>query len=262
MLDARNGLTGSDLRRPPPELQLHTQPVRSRTHLRQSIYGAQPKVCQTAKQLKDKGHVTRGWIGVQIQPVTPTIAEAIGLKTPEGALVAQLEPNSPAAKAGIETGDVITSVNGEVVKDSRDLARKIAAMRPGTATNVSVFHNGQEKTITVTLGELPRTSVEAKATEQRTTSEAPTLGLTLAPANSVPSAGDRGVVITEINPTGHAAESGLQTGDVIIEVGSHAVNTPTDVRKMVDEARTQSKRAVLLRIKRGDAMSFVAVTIG
>jgi len=84
----------------------------------------------------------------------------------------------------------------------------------------------------------------------------------LAPANSVPSAGDRGVVITEINPTGHAAESGLQTGDVIIEVGSHAVNTPAEVRKMVDEARTQSKRAVLLRIKRGDAMSFVAVPIG
>jgi serine protease Do len=214
------------------------------------------------QQLKDKGHVTRGWIGVQIQPVTPTIAEAIGLKTPEGALVAQLEPNSPAAKAGTETGDVITSVNGEAVKDSRDLARKIAAMTPGTATNVSVFRNGQEKTITVTLGELPRASVEAKATEQRTTSEAPTLGLTLAPANSVPSAGDRGVAITEINPTGHAAESGLQTGDVIIEVDSHAVNTPADVRKMVDEARTQSKRAVLLRIKRGDAMSFVAVPIG
>jgi serine protease Do len=158
------------------------------------------------QQLKDKGHVTRGWIGVQIQPVTPTIAEAIGLKTPEGALVAQVEPNSPAAKAGIETGDVITSVNGEVVKDSRDLATKIATMRPGTATNVSVFRNGQEKTITVTLGELPRTSVEAKAAEQRTTSEAPTLGLTLAPASSVPAAGDRGVVITEINPTGRAAE--------------------------------------------------------
>ena len=214
------------------------------------------------QQLKDKGHVTRGWIGVQIQPVTPTIAEAIGLKTPEGALVAQLEPNSPAAKAGIEIGGVITSVNGEAVKDSRDLARRIAAMMPGTAINVSVFRNGQEKTITVTLGELPRTSVEATAAEQRATSEAPTLGLTLAPASSVPSAGDRGVVITEINPTGRAAESGLQTGDVIVEVGNNAVNTPADVRKMVDEARTQSKRAVLLRIKRGDAMSFVAVPIG
>jgi len=214
------------------------------------------------QQLKDKGHVTRGWIGVQIQPVTPTIAEAIGLKTPEGALVAQLEPNSPAAKAGIEIGDVITSVNGEAVKDSRDLARRIAAMTPGTAINESVFRNGQEKTITVTLGELPRTSVEATAAEQRATSEAPTLELTLAPASSVPSAGDRGVVITEINPIGRAAESGLQTGDVIVEVGNNAVNTPADVRKMVDEARPQSKRAVLLRIKRGDAMSFVAVPIG
>ena len=214
------------------------------------------------QQLKDKGHVTRGWIGVQIQPVTPTIAEAIGLKTPEGALVAQLEPNSPAAKVGIEIGDVITSVNGEAVKDSRDLARRIAAMTPGTAINVSVFRNGQEKMITVTLGELPRTSVEATAAEQRAASEAPTLGLTLAPASSVPSAGDRGVVITEINPTGRAAESGLQTGDVIVEVGNNAVNTPADVRKMVDEARKQSKRAVLLRIKRGDAMSFVAVPIG
>ena len=69
-------------------------------------------------------------------------------------------------------------------------------------------------------------------------------------------------MITEINPTGRAAESGLRTGDVIIEVGNHAVSTPADVRKMVDEARTQSKRAILLRIKRGDAMSFVAVPIG
>jgi len=114
----------------------------------------------------------------------------------------------------------------------------------------------------VTLGEPPRTSVEAKSAEQKTTSEAPSLGLTLAPASAVSGAGDRGVVITEINPTGRAAESGLQTGDVIIEVGNHAVNTPADVRKMVDEARAQSKHAILLRIKRGDAMSFVAVAIG
>ena len=214
------------------------------------------------QQLKDKGHVTRGWIGVQVQDVTPTMAEAIGLKNPEGALVAQLEPNSPAAKGGIEAGDVLTSVNGEAVKDSRDLARKMAAIAPGTATNVGIFRNGQEKTIAVTLGEPPRTSVEAKSAEQKTTSEAPSLGLTLAPASAVSGAGDRGVVITEINPTGRAAESGLQTGDVIIEVGNHAVNTPADVRKMVDEARAQSKHAILLRIKRGDAMSFVAVAIG
>jgi len=213
------------------------------------------------QQLKDKGHVTRGWIGVQIQPVTPTIAEAIGLKNPAGAVVAEVEPTSPAAKAGIETGDVITSVNGEGVADSRDLARKTAAIAPGSATNVGVFRNGQEKTIMVMAGELPARTVEVKAADQGTASEAPSVGVTLAPARNVRAAGDRGVVITEIDPTGRAAESGLQAGDVIIEVGNQAVTTPADVRKMIDEARSQSKRAILLRIKRGDAMSFVGIPV-
>ena len=214
------------------------------------------------QQLRDKGHVTRGWIGVQIQPVTPTIAEAIGLKNAEGALVAQLEPNTPAAKGGIEIGDVITSVNGEAVKDSPDLARRIAAIAPGTPTKFGIFRNGQEKTVTVTLGRFPRTSAEPQAEQQKAPSEAPVLGLALAPAGAVSGAGDHGVVITEISPTSRAAESGLQTGDIILDIGRRAVNTPADVRKMVDEARTQSKRAVLLRIKRGDTMSFVAVPIG
>ena len=213
------------------------------------------------QQLKDKGHVTRGWIGVQIQSVTPEIAEAIGLKNAEGALVARLEPNSPAGKGGIEVGDVITSVNGEAVKESRDLGRRIAPIAPGTSTKFGIYRNGQEKTITVTLGKFPPTSTEAKAEEKKAPSEAPVLGLTLAPASAVAGAGDQGVVITEIGPGSRAAESGLQTGDVIIDVGHRAVNKPADVRKMVEEARTQSKRSVLLRIKRGDMMSFVAVPI-
>jgi len=208
-------------------------------------------------QLKEKGHVTRGWIGVEIQPVTPAIAEALGLKNARGALVAELEPNSPAAKAGIEDGDVVTSVNDESVADSRDLARKIAAMAPGTATKIGIFRNGQEKTITVTLGVFPRTQVEAE--EHKSTREAPVLGLSLAPARAVPGAGDRGVVITAVDPNGRAAESGLQVGDIIVEIGRHAVNTPAEVRKRVDEAHAKSNRAVLLRIKRGDTMSFVAV---
>jgi serine protease Do len=213
------------------------------------------------QQLKDKGHVTRGWIGVQIQSVTPEIAEAIGLKNAEGALVAQIEPQSPASKGGIEVGDVITSVNRETVKDSRDLARKIAETAPGTSTKFGIFRNGKEKTITVTLGKLPRTPDEARADEQKTPSEATILGLTLAPASAMAGAGDQGVVITDISPTSRVSESGLRTGDVILDVGHHAVNTPADVRKIVDEARTQSKRAVLLRIKRGDAVRFVAIPI-
>jgi serine protease Do len=193
--------------------------------------------------------------------ITPTIAEAIGLKNAEGALVAQLEPNSPAAKGGIETGDVVTSVNGETVKDSRDLARRIAAIAPGTSTKLGIFRNGEVKTITITLGKLPRTSAETKAEEQKTSSKTSVLGLTIAPAKAVTGVGSEGVVITEIDPNGPAAESGLQTGDIIVEVAGHAVNTPADVRKILDEAHTHSKRAVLLRVKRDDAMSFVAVPI-
>jgi serine protease Do len=213
------------------------------------------------QQLKDKGHVTRGWIGVQIQSITPAVADAIGLKNAEGGLIADLEPHGPAAKGGIEIGDVVIAVNGEAVKDSPDLARKIASIAPGTSTKFGIFRNGKEKIIAVTVGKFPRTSAEAKAEEQKGPSEAPVLGFTLAPARAVAGAGDQGVVITEISPTSRAAESGLQTGDVILDVGRSVVNTTADVRKMVAEARMQSKRSLLLRIKRGDTISFVAIPL-
>ncbi len=212
------------------------------------------------QQLKESGYVSRGYIGVQIQPVTPAIANAVGLKGAGGALVSALQPNSPAAKAGIEAGDVITSVNGQAVKDSRDLARRIATIAPGTSVRLGVFRSGKEKTVTLILGELPSTTAKAKPEKQMTPSER--LGLTLAPASSVTGAGSQGVVITDISPNSHAAESGLRTGDVIIEIGRQAVNAPADVRKMVDEARAQSKRTILMRIKRDDTTGFVAVPIG
>ncbi len=119
------------------------------------------------QQLKDKGQVTRGWIGVQIQPVTPAIADALGLNKPEGALVAIAERDGPAAKSGIEAGDVITSMNGQAVKDARDLARSIAAIAPGTSVKLGVFRNDQDKTVTVTLGELPHTPAQAQGRGER-----------------------------------------------------------------------------------------------
>ena len=211
-------------------------------------------------QLKDTGHVTRGWIGVQVQSVTPTIAEAMGLKNAEGALIAELEPDAPAVKGGIEVGDVIISVNGEAVKDIRDLARRIATVAPGTPTKFGIVRNGQARTVMVTVGELPRISAGPKA-EQAAPKETPVLGLTLAPASVVPGAGVHGVVVTAIDPGGRAAESGLEAGDVILDVGGRAVNTPADVRRMVVEARAQKKAALLLRVKRGDRSSFVAIPI-
>ena len=98
-------------------------------------------------QLKDKGTVTRGWIGVQIQPVTPEIADSLGLKSQDGALVAEPQKDSPAAKAGIESGDVIVSVDGQTVKDARDLSRRIGGMAPNTKIKLGVLRKGSEKTI-------------------------------------------------------------------------------------------------------------------
>ena len=113
-------------------------------------------------QLRDKGVVTRGWIGVQIQPVTPDIADSMGLKKAAGALVAEPQANSPAMKAGIKSGDVITAVNGTAIRDARELARRIGTMAPGTSVALDLIHDGQQKTVTLTLGTLPNEQV-AKA---------------------------------------------------------------------------------------------------
>jgi serine protease Do len=145
------------------------------------------------------------------------------------------------------------------VKGTRDLVKRLAATPPGSSTKLGVFRNGQEKTITVTVGKFPRTSTEDKAGKKMP--QPPVLGLTLAPAKTVAGAPERGVVVTDVSPASPSAESGLQVGDMIMNVGSLPVDTPADVRRSVEDARTRSKRAVLLRIKRGDSVSFVAVPV-
>ena len=101
----------------------------------------------------DAGRDTRGWMGVQIQPITAEIADSLGMKTRDGALVVEAQEGSPAAKAGIMSGDVITAVNGTAVKDARDLAKVIGAMSPGTTAKLTVWRNGEEKSLSVTLGD-------------------------------------------------------------------------------------------------------------
>ena len=218
-------------------------------------------------QLKDSGSVSRGWIGVQIQPVTQDIADSLGLKKAEGALVAEPQANGPAAKAGIESGDVITSVNGETVKDARELARTISGIAPGSAVKLIVLHKGQEKTVNLTLGKLPNT-VEAKADIDNGDNggvtrgtDVPKLGLTVAPANSVAGAGKDGVVITEVDPKSAAAERGFKEGDVILEVAGKSVSTAGDVREAINAARTDNKNSVLMRVKSGGQSRFVAVPL-
>jgi serine protease Do len=213
-------------------------------------------------QLKDHGHVTRGWMGVRIQPVTREIADSVGLKKAEGAIVDEPEAGSPAAKAGIVAGDIITAVDGMDIKNSRDLARRIASTAPGTSVTLAVFHNGENKTVSLALGQLPEQR-QASAGEHSTTGNGtPRLGLTLAPAGDVAGAGDRGVAVTGVDPDGPAAEHGVKEGDVILDVAGKAVSSPADVSRQIADQHKEGKHAVLMRMKTSDGTRFIAIPIG
>lgn len=213
-------------------------------------------------ELKDKGTVSRGWIGVQIQPVTEDIADSMGLKSTKGALVAQVQAHSPAGDAGIKSGDVILGVNGEHVEGPRELARKIAALGPGKTADLLYWRGGSEKTAAVKLGTLPEEK-EARfhppMGEENDTFKG--LGLTLAPASSVQGAGKEGVVVADIDPDGVAAQKGLQVGDVILEAGGKQINKPSDVSAALAEAKKENRKAVLLRVKSGEDTHFVAIAV-
>jgi serine protease Do len=209
-------------------------------------------------QLKDKGSVTRGWIGVQIQPVTPEIADSLGMKKPGGALVAEPQKDGPAVKAGIQAGDVIASVNDKPVTDARDLARKIGGLPPGATVQLGVLRSGSEKTVNLTLGELPNARearADTKEQAQKSSNE-PRLGLSLTPGGSEP-----GVVVAEVDPSGPAADFGFKAGDVILEVGGQTVATPAEVGKALGKAREDGKRSVLMRVKSEQGTRFVAIPL-
>jgi serine protease Do len=224
-------------------------------------------VDSVVRQLKDKGSVTRGWIGVQIQPVTKDIADGMGLKNTDGALVAEPQAGAPAVKAGIKAGDVIVAVNGERIANARELARRIGTMAPGNTVKLTVLQGGTEKTLSVTLGELPAQVEAARrggGDEERgmRSNEFSALGLQLAPASSVAGSGSEGVVVTGVSPEGPAAERGFKTGDVILEVAGKPVSNPADIRKALEDARKDNKRTVLMRVKSGDNTRFVALPAG
>jgi len=212
-------------------------------------------------QLKDKGYITRGWLGVQVQPVTADIADSLGMKQAKGAMVDNPQDDSPAAKAGIEAGDVITAVNGTAVKDSRDLARNISMMAPGSSVKLDILHRGETKTLTLALGEMPNDHQANAGDTSKAAAATPRLGLRLAPAADVEGAGTKGVVVTAVDPEGPAAEHGFKTGDVILDVGGKTVSSAADVRTALTAAESGGKHTVLIRVKTADATRFVAVPL-
>ncbi len=214
------------------------------------------------EQILQHGHVVRGYLGVNIQNVTPEIAKAFGLKENRGALVADVSSNTPAAKAGIQKGDVILGLNGQPVEDINQLTMHITQMAPGSTAQLQVLRNGESRDMSVTLGQLPEKNegaekpglaqgtsgaLEGVQTETLTTDTAQQLQL---PSST------KGVVITNVDPSSAAADAGLRRGDVIQEVNRHAVASQGQFEEALSGAKGQQ---VLLLVNRGGTTLYVVI---
>jgi len=211
------------------------------------------------EDLKDDGSVVRGWLGVQIQGITPDIAESLGITTEKGALVSEPQPDSPAMEAGIKAGDAIVAVDGKAVESPRDLARVIAGYAPDSKVAITVWRGGEKTDISVTLGRLAGPMKQASVDKAPSGDLGEKLGMALT-SGSEGGAGS-GVTIVDVNPDSAAAEKGLQSGDVILSIGGAAVSSPNDVEKGVQKAQSDGRKAVLFQVKTRNGVRFVALPI-
>jgi serine protease Do len=215
-------------------------------------------------QLKSSGSVNRGWLGVKIQNVDEDTAASLGLTEPKGALVTEVTAAGPAEAAGLKNGDAILAVNGNKVADSRDLARQIAGYSPNARVDVRILRGQKEQTVPVKLGKFPSGRELAKVESDKSTDPAPKgtemdqLGLTVAPGTG---ANKDGVVVTNVDNASDAAQKGIRSGDVILDIGGLSVKNPEDLANGVKEAAKLGRKAVLIRLKSGEQTRFVAVQL-
>jgi serine protease Do len=214
-----------------------------------------------ANALEHGSVVPHSYLGVSVQPVTPTMAESIGLKSASGVIVLEAIPGTPAAEAGLKSGDIITKLNGKAIEDAGDFARRIDSFKPGDKVELTFVRDDAEKTLEATLGEHKTSTVATKAenTDTAQNDAAPTLGVALARANEIAGAGDKGVAIVGVDPDGAAAAEGLTAGDVILDVAGKPVSTPEDVKSGFASAKSQGKKGVLMRVQTADGERYVAV---
>ena len=212
-------------------------------------------------QLQDTGFVTRGFLGVSLQDLNDDLADALGLANANGALVTQPIEGAPAAEAGVASGDVLVSVNGQGVNTARELSRLISQQSPGSDVELGVIRDGEELDITVTLDRLeedeqaaPAPQVQEEEAEPETTSSS--IGVTVIPNED----GD-GLVVDSIEDDSAAASRGLLPGDVIEQANGGAVSTPEDFEAAIDAARSEGKSAVSLRVSRDGVVRFVGVPL-
>jgi serine protease Do len=222
---------------------------------------------QIIADLRDDGQVVRGWLGVQIQGMDEDLVASLGLPKAEGALVAGVEPDSPAAKAGIRRGDVILQFGEKPIAKVGTLTRSVAAVTPGQSVPVKLWRDGKEMTVTVAVGQMPGAGTQVAANEAPAAADQPRLGLVLAPIppearaelQLTPDQG--GVLVRGVMPDGPAAAKGIREGDVILSVQDQTVRQPEDVQKAVRAAHQAGAKAVRMLVQRDGDPRYVAVPL-
>jgi len=213
---------------------------------------------QIVDDLINKGSVTRGWLGVQIQSVTKDIAETLGMKSPKGTLIAGINKGSPADNAGLKTGDTIISVNSKDIKDPQDLARKIAGVKPGSVLDINIIRQGENKTIKVEIGAMPGADKLAKINKSKQTAQPKLakLGIAVEPAQD-----GSGLIVRDVDPNGTAAQKGISRGDVIIEVNGVDIDDPAALKAVLEQSAKAGKQSVLLLVRSSERQRYVALPL-
>lgn len=213
-------------------------------------------------QIEQHGHVIRGFLGVEAQSLTGATAKALGLQQNSGALIASVQPNTPAAHSNLQPGDVIQSVNGKEIRNPHDLAIAIAAIEPGHPAHMKVLENGQTKEVTVHVEQMP---TEQSAGNEPSQDHQEQVGLALAPLTpnlrnqlNVPE-GTSGAVVQGVQPGSPAEIAGLQPGDVIVGVNTHPVHSPAQAAHEIHQAINSKDHAVALRVLRNGQAMFVGI---
>ncbi|MFO1055714.1 MAG: DegQ family serine endoprotease [Dongiaceae bacterium] len=221
-------------------------------------------VSKIAAELRDHGKIERGWLGITMQPMTPELAQAMGRSNEDGVLVNAVQPDSPAAKAELQQGDIITAFDGKAVKDPKALARAVADAH-GSDAKITVMRDGKEQVLSAKIGQAP--ADQTASAEDAAGGERGAVGLALAPIT--PEMRDqlgldgsvKGAVVTQVVPDSKAAASGLQEGDVILKVGGQAVASPKDAVQRIHAAMAAKKPAVAVLVMRDGETSFMALQL-